>query len=940
MFSNLKIKIILVSLVLLNILYSSQELCDEESIREYPNQTNLTTYCLPIAKSYEENHEYSYATWYYLLAGKSRYNREVLVNRVFQNENVANIAHAFILNGDFKKAEKYYRYFLASYNLEDAYRAIYSDYALLKKLYPQNYQNLEKGLLLWNRIYKHIEKNSKKIIELKYLAEEASKAKDYNKELYYFQQSYPIYVESFGAEHYNVATLYSNIGSSYNNLGQYSKALEYRKKALELSKKILPKNSLNLATNYNNIGISYQILGSHKKALQFFHESLKIREKVEGKKSLYVAQLYSSIGDSYSELRNISTALAYHKKAIKIYEKILGKEHLETSNAYTNLGKFYLRVKQNREALSYFKKATDIREKKLNRFDTFLIQSYGNLAEVYKQLKNYDKALSYLHKSLNISRQIKGIGQRVLADNYERLGWAYFAKRDYVKSYKYAKQAFNIFLEERKNYFPLLNTTEKEHYLRKTETNIFLLVESAYLSGDKNIFEKTLNDWLRYKGSIFDSENMISVLYTKTQDHEIKAKINKLNYNKRELAKLYQLNVGNNNRIKVLEDKISKLTEELSHYSTLETLDKITYRYIAKNLKEHELYIDFARIAENYFIFTIDKNENISFSFLDDIKTKSINQGIVSFRNDIKRGRKPSYQNLNRLYTLLIKNFIEDDKFKEKTDFIISADGVLNLFPFEILHNPNNAQFLIESRNIRYVPSGKELVRLYRMHTISASNDVIIFANPDFNKISNTKNRDARLISSSLQKMFFSKLPGTKEEAEAIKKILIKENVIEYTERLATKENLFSIIQPKILHIATHGFFIKKALSNPMLKSGLALTGANNGEGVVTALKLSGLSLKGTKLVVLSACETGLMNANSADSISGLSKAFIQAGAKNIVVSLWSVSDMGTKDLMTIFYKEIDRGKSYSKALKNAKLKMIKNGVPLFIWSPFILNGI
>jgi CHAT domain-containing protein len=775
---------------------------------------------------------------------------------------------------------------------------------------------------------------------LKALIAEASRAKDYNKELYYFQQSYPIYVESFGAEHYNIATLYSNIGSSYNNLGQYSKALDYRKKALELSEKVLQKNSLELATNYNNMGISYQVLGSHKKALVFFEKSLKIREKVEGTEAIYVAQLYSAIGRSYGELRNVSNALSYHEKAIKIYERTLGKEHLETSHAYNNLGGLYLGTAQYQKAVQYFQQATDIREKKLDKFDTLLIQSYANLAEVYKRLNNYDKALPYLHKIAKISKQIQGIGQRVLADNYESLGWTYFAKKDYVKAYDYAKQAFNIFLEERKSYFPLLSAVEKEHYLKKTETNIFLLVESAYLSSDKKNFATILNDRLRYKGSIFDSENMISTLYAQTQDSAIKAKINQRNSSKRELAKLYQMKANDVNSIKVLEDEISKLTKELTQYATVESLDEITYHDIAKNLKEHELYIDFARIAENYFVFTIDKNENISFTFLDVMKTKNINQGIISFRNAIKRGRKPSHENLATLYALLMKNFVEDNSFKEKTDFIVSADGILNLFPFETLINPNNSQFLIENRNIRYVPSGKELVRLYRANHTQASNDVVIFDNPDFDKKETTKNRDARLISSSLQKMVFSKLPGTKAEAEAIKKILINENVIEYTGVLASEENLFSIVQPKILHIATHGFFIKKALSNPMLKSGLALTGANNGDGVLTALKLSGLNLKGTKLVVLSACETGLMNVNSSDSVSGLSKAFIQAGAKNIVVSLWSVSDMGTKDLMILFYEEIHKGISYSQALKNAKLNMIKNGVPVFIWSPFILNGI
>jgi len=933
-------KTVLSIIFTLTMLSSSQELCLEESKKEQPNQERLTTYCLPLAKSYEQNHEYSSATWYYLLAGKNRYNREVLVNKIFQDDNVANIAHAFVLVGDFKNAEKYYRYFLASYNAEDANSAVHADYALLKKLHPQNQQNLERGLHLWNRVYANIENNSVKLIRLKALIAEATKMKDYNSELAYLQQSLPLYIESFGAENYNIATLYNNIGSSYNNLGQYSKALEYRKKALRLAEKVLPKESLDLATIYNDMGVSYQILGSHKRALTFFQNALTIREKIEGKEAPYVALLYTAMGRSYGELGDVSKALSYNKKAIEIYEKSFGKEHLQTSYAYNNLGGVYLENGQYQEAIVYFQKVIEIREKTLARADTGLIQCYANLAEAYKRLKKYDKALPYLLKMVEISKQIKGVGKRVLADNYETLGWTYFGKKDYEKAYDYGKQAFNIFLEERKSYFPLLSAVEKEHYLKKTETNIFLLVESAYLTRKRENFLAMLNDWLRYKGSIFDSENMISKLYAQTQDPTVKAKIDQLNMSKRALAKLYQTQADDVHAIKALEDKIAMLTNDVSHYATLESLDEITYHEIAKNLKEHELYIDFARIAENYFVFTIDKNEDISFTLLDVMKTKTINQKIISFRNAMKRGKNPSTENLVQLYDLLMKSFVEDNEFKGKTDFIISADGILNLFPFETLLNSTSKQYLVESRNIRYVPSGKELVRLYKNSSASTSRDVVIFDNPDFDKQIGSKNRATRLISSSLQNMVFSKLPGTKAEAEAIKKILKGENVIEYAGALATQENLFSVVHPKILHIATHGFFIKKALSNPMLKSGLALTGANSGEGVVTALKLSGLNLKGTKLVVLSACETGLMNANASDSVSGLSKAFIQAGAENIVVSLWSVSDMGTKDLMTIFYQEIQKGVSYAQALRNTKLKMIKNGVPLFIWSPFILNGV
>ena len=210
-----------------------------------------------------------------------------------------------------------------------------------------------------------------------------------------------------------------------------------------------------------------------------------------------------------------------------------------------------------------------------------------------------------------------------------------------------------------------------------------------------------------------------------------------------------------------------------------------------------------------------------------------------------------------------------------------------------------------------------------------------------------TPNTSRAGIIKSLFKMRFSPLPGTKAEAISIRSTLKNKKLREYKEEEASEYNLMKVKEPKILHIATHGFFINdNSIPNPMLKSGIALSGANKSvikgksDGVVTALKLSGLDLKGTDLVVLSACQTGVVDINATDSISGLSKAFIQAGAKDIVMSLWSVNDEATKDLMSSFYKEMQTNSSYAKALKKAKLKMIKKSMHPFYWAPFIVNGL
>ena len=162
------------------------------------------------------------------------------------------------------------------------------------------------------------------------------------------------------------------------------------------------------------------------------------------------------------------------------------------------------------------------------------------------------------------------------------------------------------------------------------------------------------------------------------------------------------------------------------------------------------------------------------------------------------------------------------------------------------------------------------------------------------------------------------------------------------TDAEATEDALKKINTPSILHIATHGFFLPVqkvgGLENPLLRSGLVLAGVNQmqsgGEedGVLTALETAGLNLWGTKLVVLSACETGLGDLRSWEGIYGLRRALILAGSETQVVSLWKVSDNATSDLMYDYYALLLNNAGRTDALRqvqltmlNGKLKNIRN---------------
>ena len=133
---------------------------------------------------------------------------------------------------------------------------------------------------------------------------------------------------------------------------------------------------------------------------------------------------------------------------------------------------------------------------------------------------------------------------------------------------------------------------------------------------------------------------------------------------------------------------------------------------------------------------------------------------------------------------------------------------------------------------------------------------------------------------------------------------------------------------------------------NPLLRSGLALTGANKLEsdvddGVVTALEASGMDLWGTQLVVLSACETGVGEVSAGEGVYGLRRALVMAGSESQLLSLWQVDDDATRDLMVGFYKQLLAGKERGQSLRSMQLRMIRDpdrSHP-FYWASFIPAG-
>jgi CHAT domain-containing protein len=306
---------------------------------------------------------------------------------------------------------------------------------------------------------------------------------------------------------------------------------------------------------------------------------------------------------------------------------------------------------------------------------------------------------------------------------------------------------------------------------------------------------------------------------------------------------------------------------------------------------------------------------------------------------------------------------------------LVSPDGPLALIPFEALVD-ENGRYLVERYPVSYVSAGRDLLRMQVARTSRSA--PVVLADPLFGEPDAVPGppADARATAPSASRrrsitaaadvttMYFAPLAGTRYEAQSIQSVFPDAQVLSGPR--ATKAALAALQAPRILHVATHGFFIEPRRDaspgqaagarrpspdaaapgdNPLLRSGLALAGANlaatGTDGILTALEAAHLNLWGTKLVTLSACDTGVGVVRNGDGVYGLRRSIFLAGAETLVMSLWPVSDAITREMMTAYYEGLKTGMGRGEALRQVQLSMLerKGREHPFYWASFIQAG-
>lgn len=468
----------------------------------------------------------------------------------------------------------------------------------------------------------------------------------------------------------------------------------------------------------------------------------------------------------------------------------------------------------------------------------------------------------------------------------------------------------------------------------------------------------------------------------------------------RELANLRlaanadQPNQVDNPDITALEDQITAINIELLRKDSealqwliLPPPDSSQLEEIQESVPADAALIEIIEYAtadasntRRYAAYALTRQGGVRVADLGD--AAEINSQVAAFRQALQTQSaraKTISQQLDRQIMQPIRSLLEKDE--SIAHLLISPDSHLNTIPFEAFVDETD-RYLVESYQISYVTSGKDLFKFgdvnngYRL-------PFVIVADPDYDTSSlRVRQGTQRAIATAatnrrsidFETLSFTDLPGTLREATLIENLIPE--AIFLTQDEPTENIIKQIRKPFILHFATHGFFLSDRtqsesnidnrnasfevistedtpqaiatdIENPLLRAGLALTGANNpsndGEdGILTALEVSEMDLHGTELVVLSACETGLGAVSSGEGIYGMRRAFTMAGAASQVLSLWQVDDTGTSELMSLFYENLtQKRQGRSEALRNAQIDMLNTGTYAhpYYWSAFILSG-
>jgi len=713
------------------------------------------------------------------------------------------------------------------------------------------------------------------------------------------------------------------LGASYHSLGDYAKAIEYLQQWLAIAREI--KYRYGEGSALGDLGVAYRFLGNYAKAIEYSQQYLAIAREIKDRYG--EGSALGNLGLAYRSLGDYAKAIKYSQQYLAIAREI--KNRQGEGSALGNLGLIYHSLGDYAKAIESLQQWLAIAREIKDRYGEG--GALGNLGIVYISLGNYSKGIEYTQQLLAIAREIKDRHSEGAA--LGNLGVAYRFLGNYATAIEYTQQLLAI---------------AREIKDRQSEGGALNNLGAAFLkAGNPTEAEKMLVNGIQVWESMrqmlgSNDANKVSIFEGQAGTYRL----------------LQQVRVAQNDPIGALEIAergrarafVDLLTERLSSGSTNPVINtspnQDQIRQIAKaqnaTLVQYSIIYDYFQILGKsksresaLYIWVIQPTGEITFREVDlkplwqkhKASLADLIIGNQEFLAVRSRGSFPALQpqpDLPTLHQLLIDPIASLLPKDPNARVIFIPQKSLFQVPFPALLDANGT-YLIQKHTILTSPS-IQVLALTRQQKLAQkqpnSSNALVLGNPTMPSVSPSPGEPKRQL---------SPLPGAEAEAIAIAPLL---NTQAITGAQGTKAAIVQKMpQASIIHLATHGLLDDLR----GLGSAIAMAPSGTDNGLLTAEEIFDMKLQAS-LVVLSACNTG-EGRITGDGVIGLSRALISAGVPSVIVSLWSVPDAPTSELMKAFYQNLQNNPDKAQALRQAMLTTMKTHPQPRNWAAFTLIG-
>lgn len=805
-----------------------------------------------------------------------------------------------------------------------------------------------------------------------------------------YQRSLKIREARLGPQHLDVASSLNNLATLYYTLGQYAKAEPLYQRSLQIKEARLGPDHPSVAFTINNLAVLYKALGQYAKAEPLYQRSLQTKEARLGADHPDVADSLINLANLYSDTNEHAKAEPLYQRSLKIYEANLGPEHSSVANSLLNLATLYGEMGQAAQAEPLYLRSLKIKQAALGPDHPDVATAHNNLAWNYEKLGQTDKAAGECDRMRRIVRRHVAEVLPVLG---EREQLAFIERRD--ESQFHCALSFG----RRHHDQPALAEQSAGWLFSGKAVVQASLAERALLARDSA--NPALAEHIKRLLALRSDLASLSLAVPKPgQETEHRRKLAELSGQEQELTRQVHQATG---RPAKTNPWIEPDAVRAALAADAVLIDIARFRPFNFAAKGGEAYWQPAR----YVAWVVPPAGQGNVEIVDLGPAEEIDAAVQAVRKALEgaaamivdEGDEAAEKQLKKPLDELAKRVLQllTPHLGQCRQLIISPDAALWLAPWGALPLADG-RYAIEQYQLRYLVSSRDLLA-----PPSASGQAaqpIIMADPNFDlgpketqaatqavlrsaAPVGQRPRSAAATSSAASSLAkVARLPGTSEEAKAITPELqayAGGAPLVYTDQWALEGVFKAIRRPKALVLSTHGFFLPdqevepdarplafsdsrgtaiaadgQPVENPLLRCGLLLTGCNQGslamaaggeDGVLSGMEIVGTDLRGTELVVLSACETGLGQVRNGEGVAGLRQAFQLAGAQAVVSTLWQIPDRESARLMTDFFSNLAAGQTKANALRAAQLAAIKQrraehgAAHPFYWAAYTLTG-